>query len=464
MINNHLVDDDLIEDALVDDLLAADERYLTMSVIGCGYLGAVHAASMAALGHTVIGLDIDPGRIDRLAQGKPPFYEPQLAELLSDGVGIGRLRFTTDPAAVREARIHFLCVGTPQQPGSYAADLRYLDAAVDGLLPYLKPGDLVVGKSTVPVGTAARLRDRILAAEPAAVLAWNPEFLREGHAVADTLGPDRLVYGVPDGETGTMAIDLLNRVYAKALANTTPVVITDYPTAELTKVAANAFLATKISFINAMADLCDVTGGDVVQLADAIGHDRRIGRHFLGAGLGFGGGCLPKDIRAFVARGDELGAGEALTFLREVDAINLRRRSLMVELALDACGGSVTDRRIAILGAAFKPESDDIRDSPALDVAEQLTSLGARVMITDPQAVDNVARSHPRLSVTTSLSDVLDGAELVLLLTEWRQYVQLDPTVLRELVHRPVILDGRNALDPVRWRAAGWTYRGLGRR
>jgi UDPglucose 6-dehydrogenase len=241
-------------------------------------------------------------------------------------------------------------------------------------------------------------------------------------------------------------------------------VITDYPTAELTKVAANAFLATKISFINAMAELCDVAGGDVVQLADAIGHDRRIGRHFLGAGLGFGGGCLPKDIRAFVARADQLGAGEALTFLREVDAINLRRRSLMVELALAACDGSVAGRRIAILGAAFKPESDDIRDSPALDVAEQLTEFGAHVMITDPQAVDNVARSHPRLSVTTSLNDVLDGAELVLLLTEWRQYVQLDPAVVRELVYRPVVLDGRNALDPVRWRAAGWTYRGLGRR
>ncbi|WP_152364178.1 UDP-glucose dehydrogenase family protein [Microlunatus speluncae] len=440
------------------------ESYLTVSVIGCGYLGAVHAASMAALGHTVIGLDVDQPKIDRLAQGRPPFYEPQLAELLSDGVGVGRLRFGTDPAEVRQARIHFLCVGTPQQQGSYAADLRHLDAAVDGLLPYLKPGDLVVGKSTVPVGTAARLRDRIHAVEPAAVLAWNPEFLREGHAVKDTLAPDRLVYGVPDDATGDVAVELLNRVYAKALANSTPVVITDYPTAELTKVAANAFLATKISFINAMADLCEAAGGDVVQLADAIGHDRRIGRRFLGAGLGFGGGCLPKDIRAFVARADELGAGSSVTFLREVDAINLRRRSLMTELAVEASGGSVAGRRIAILGAAFKPESDDIRDSPALDVAEQLTTLGARVVITDPQAVDNVARSHPRLSVTTSLDDAVDCADLVLLLTEWRQYVQLDPTVLRELVDRPVILDGRNALDPDRWRAAGWTYRGMGRR
>jgi UDPglucose 6-dehydrogenase len=452
MINLFPVEDDLTE------------GYLTMSVIGCGYLGAVHAASMAALGHTVIGLDIDPDRIGRLAQGQPPFYEPQLAELLSDSVGAGRLRFVTEPAAVREARIHFLCVGTPQQAGGEAADLRHLDAAVDGLLPYLKPGDLVVGKSTVPVGTAARLRERIRAVEPDALLAWNPEFLREGHAVADTLGPDRLVYGVPDDSTGLTAIELLNRVYAKALANSTPLVITDYPTAELTKVAANAFLATKISFINAMADLCDATGGDVVQLADAIGHDRRIGRHFLGAGLGFGGGCLPKDIRGFVARADELGAGEALTFLREVDAINLRRRSLMITLAKDACDGSVAGRRIAILGAAFKPESDDIRDSPALDVAEQLTALGARVMITDPQAVANVARSHPGLAVTTSLAEAVSGAELVLLLTEWKQYVQLDPAILRAVVGRPVIVDGRNVLDPARWRAAGWTYRGLGRR
>src|SRR5690606_20266865 len=350
------------------------EPDLTLSVTGCGYLGAVHAASMAALGHTVIGIDVDADKIDRLARGRAPFFEPQLNELLRDGTGSGRLRFATDPAAAEPATVHFVCVGTPQQPDGTAADLRQLDAAIAALLPRLKPGDLVVGKSTVPVGTAQRISDRGRAAEPGAILVWNPEVLREGLAVGDTIAPDRLVYGVPDGPAGEAAVGVLNRVYAKALANSTPLVITDYPTAELSKVAANAFLATKISFINAMAELCEVTGGDVVRLAEAIGHDRRIGHRYLGAGLGFGGGCLPKDIRAFQARAEELGAGRALAFLREVDSINLRRREQVVELARRGCDGDLSGRKIAILGAAFKPNSDDVRDSPALDVADRLTA------------------------------------------------------------------------------------------
>ncbi|GAB3744812.1 UDP-glucose dehydrogenase family protein [Microlunatus parietis] len=436
---------------------------LVLSVIGCGYLGAVHAASMVALGHTVVGIDVDRAKITGLGRARPPLYEPRLAELLSDGLGSGRLRFTTDPAAAHGATVHFLCVGTPQQPGGAAADLRHLDAAVTALLPYLKPGDLVVGKSTVPVGTAARLRARIRSVEPAAELAWNPEFLREGHAVADTLAPDRIVYGVPGGPAGIAAADLLNRIYAKAVADGTPVISTDYATAELTKAAANAFLATKISFINAMADLCDATGGDVVRLADALGHDRRIGRQFLGAGLGFGGGCLPKDIRAFLARAEELGAGASLAFLREVDAINLHRRARLVELALAACGGAPAGKRIAVLGAAFKPGSDDIRDSPALEVAERLASVGADVVITDPRALDRVVETRPHLAVACTLDEAIGGAELILLLTEWPEYVELDPVALREVVDRAVIIDGRNALDPARWRAAGWSYRALGR-
>jgi UDPglucose 6-dehydrogenase len=272
-----------------------------ISVIGLGYLGAVHAASLASLGHEVVGVDVDAAKVDALALGKAPFYEPGLDELLGAVVDSGALTVTSDPAAAAGCRVHFVCVGTPQSATSGAADLRYVDAAFAELAGHLAPGDLVVGKSTVPVGTAARLADVVAAVQPQAALAWNPEFLREGFAVEDTLHPDRIVYGVPEGEARERAVALLDEVYATPLGEGVPRIVTDYPTAELVKVAANSFLATKISFINAMAELCEVAGGDVTQLADAIGVDARIGRRFLNAGLGFGGGCLPKDIRAFMA-------------------------------------------------------------------------------------------------------------------------------------------------------------------
>jgi UDPglucose 6-dehydrogenase len=435
-----------------------------ISVIGCGYLGAVHAACMAALGHDVVGLEVDPAKAAALAAGRPPFFEPKLPDLLVDGIESGRLSFSDDPAAVAGSTVHFICVGTPQMRGENKADLRYVDAAVTGLLPHLKPGDLVVGKSTVPVGTAERLARMVTDAEPDALLAWNPEFLREGHAVDDTLRPDRLVYGVADGSAGARAKDVLDLVYATALAAETPLVVTDYTTAELVKVAANSFLATKISFINAMAELCEATGGDVTQLADAIGYDARIGRRFLNAGLGFGGGCLPKDIRAFMARAGELGVDQALTFLREVDSINLRRRVRMVDLAREVCDGSIVGRRVAVLGAAFKPDSDDVRDSPALSVAAQMSLQGADIVVTDPKAIDNASAKWPDLKFVTTVEEAVAGAELVLLLTEWREYVELDPVWVRSLVREPRMLDGRNALEPQVWRDAGWTYRALGRR
>ncbi len=437
---------------------------MKISVIGCGYLGAVHAACMAALGHDVVGLEVVPAKAAALAAGKPPFFEPGLPELLLEGIEQGTLRFSDDPAAVAGARVHFICVGTPQTKGENRADLTYVDAAVTALLPFLQPGDLVVGKSTVPVGTAERLAALVHEAQPEASLAWNPEFLREGHALQDTLHPDRLVYGVADGPAGATAKALLDEVYAAPLADGTPLVVTDFTTAELVKVAANSFLATKISFINAMAELCEATGGDVTQLADAIGYDARIGRRFLNAGLGFGGGCLPKDIRAFMARAGELGVDQALTFLREVDSINLRRRVRMVDLAREVCDGSIVGRRIAVLGAAFKPESDDVRDSPALSVAAQMSLQGADIVVTDPQAIANASQKWPDLKFATSVEDAVKGAELVLLLTEWEEYVRLDPAALAKLVREPRILDGRNALDPATWRQAGWTYRALGRR
>ena len=432
---------------------------MKISVIGCGYLGAVHAACMAELGHDVVGIDVDADKIALLADGRPPFFEPGLPELLTAAVASGRLRFSTDVAAAQGARVHFVAVGTPQLPDSNAADLRFVDAAVQSLLPHLTAGDLVVGKSTVPVGTAARLSEVIT--PTGGTLAWNPEFLREGFAVKDTLAPDRLVYGI--GSDDADAEGLLDSVYAGAVASGTPKVVTDYATAELVKSAANAFLATKISFINAMAEVAEATGADVTQLADAIGYDGRIGRRFLNAGLGFGGGCLPKDIRGFMARAEELGVDQALSFLREVDSINLRRRGRMIDLAREVVGGDLRGKRIGVLGLAFKPDSDDVRDSPALDVAIRLSELGAEVSATDPEAIETARRRFPAVHYVRTAEEAARGADAVLLLTEWAEYRALDPAALAAVTATPAIVDGRNTLDPVAWRAAGWLYRALGR-
>lgn len=436
---------------------------MKISVIGCGYLGAVHAACMAKLGHEVVGIDVDARKIAELSSARAPFFEPGLEDLLREVQATGRLSFTTEMSAAQGNSVHFVCVGTPQKKGENAADLSFVDAATTALMPYISPGDLVVGKSTVPVGTAARLSAVIKHAEPGAELVWNPEFLREGHAVSDTLRPDRLVYGVIGGSEDHDAVQTLDLVYAGPLEAGTPRLVTDLPTAELVKTAANSFLATKISFINAMAELCDAAGADVSLLADAIGMDDRIGRKFLNAGIGFGGGCLPKDIRAFMARAGELGADQALTFLREVDAINMRRRTRVVELTRELCGGSLLGQRITVLGAAFKPESDDVRDSPALSIAAQLQLQGAIVTVTDPEALANAARRFPELHYEASTEKALDRADALLLLTEWQAFRELDPYEAASTVSKARILDGRNVLDANKWRAAGWTYRGLGR-
>jgi UDPglucose 6-dehydrogenase len=436
---------------------------LVISVVGCGYLGVVHAACLAALGHRVIAVDTNETRIKTLEHGKAPFYEPDLAALLTDGVKDDRLAFTSDFSAAEAASVHFICVGTPQKNREDAADLQFIDSAVASLLPSLKPHDLVVGKSTVPVGTASKIAERVGESEPAATVAWNPEFLREGTAVRDTLRPERIVYGMPETDAAQHAKMLLDRVYRKLLDDGVPLIVTDYSTAELVKVAANSFLATKVSFMNAMAEFCEAAGGDVTQLAEAIGYDPRIGRQFLNAGLGFGGGCLPKDIRAFMARAGELGVDQALAFLKEIDSINMRRRVRMVDLAREACGGSIVGRRIAVLGAAFKPDTDDVRDSPALSVAAQMSLQGAHVLVTDPQALENASAQWPDLKFVESVEEAAYGAELVLVLTEWREYVDIDPMSLKSVVAIPRILDGRNALNPQRWREAGWLYRALGR-
>jgi UDPglucose 6-dehydrogenase len=434
-----------------------------LTVIGTGYLGATHAACMAELGFEVLGMDVDPEKVAALQAGHVPFYEPGLAELIVKQVDAGRLRFTTSMVEAAEfGDVHFLCVGTPQKRGEFAADLRHVDAAVEALAPHLRRPCLIAGKSTVPVGTAARLAQRLAEVAPAGQaveLAWNPEFLREGFAIDDTLRPDRLVIGIASAR----AEQVLRRVYAPLLDAGVPLVVTDYQTAELVKVSANAFLATKISFINAMAEVCEITGADVTQLGQALALDPRIGGRFLSAGLGFGGGCLPKDIRAFMARAGELGADQALSFLREVDAINMRRRARMIDLAREQCDGSLLGKRIAVFGAAFKPNSDDIRDSPALNVAASLQLQGAQVTVYDPKANDNARKLFPTLDYADSAFAAAERAHLVLHLTEWSEFAAMDPEELGRVVAIRRIVDGRNALDPARWREAGWTYRALGR-
>ncbi|NUU23279.1 MAG: UDP-glucose/GDP-mannose dehydrogenase family protein [Streptomycetaceae bacterium] len=434
-----------------------------ITVIGTGYLGATHAACMAELGYEVVGVDVDPDKVAALQGGRVPFYEPGLEELLKPHLATGRLRFTTSAEeAAAFGDVHFICVGTPQRKGEFAADTRYLDAAIDDLAPHLTRPCLVVGKSTVPVGTASRLAERLHELAPVgadAELAWNPEFLREGHAIKDTLHPDRLVVGV----RSDAAEARLREVYAPLLDEGVPLLVTDFATSELVKVSANAFLSTKISFINAMAEVCEAAGADVTQLSEALSYDPRIGGLFLNAGLGFGGGCLPKDIRAFMARAGELGVDQALTFLREVDAINMRRRFKMVDLAREACGGGFLGRRVAVLGAAFKPESDDIRDSPALNVAAQIQLQGGDVTVYDPKAMDNARKMYPGLAYADTAFDAARDAHVVLHLTEWREFRDIDPADLASVVAECHIIDGRNALDAPRWRAAGWSFRALGR-
>ncbi|REE98358.1 UDP-glucose dehydrogenase family protein [Thermomonospora umbrina] len=439
-----------------------------LTVIGTGYLGATHAACMADLGYEVLGLDVDKDKIDRLSSGDLPVYEPGLETVLQRNLANGRLHFTTSYDELAEfGDVHFVCVGTPQQQGEYAADLSHVDDAVAALAPRLDRRCLVVGKSTVPVGTAQRLATRLTQLAPAgeeAVLAWNPEFLREGFAVQDTMHPDRIVIGVPgDPGAAAWAEETLREVYAPMISEGSPFIVADYPTSELVKVSANAFLATKISFINAMAEVCEAAHADVTKLSEALSYDDRIGGKFLGPGLGFGGGCLPKDIRAFMARAGELGVDQALSFLREVDAINMRRRIRMVDLARELLGGSFIGRTVGVLGAAFKPNSDDVRDSPALDVAATIRSQGGKVTVYDPQALDNARRAQPSLAYGDSALDAARDAHVVLLLTEWAEFRDMDPDALGAVVAEKNIVDGRNALDPERWRAAGWNYRALGR-
>lgn len=436
---------------------------MKVTVIGTGYLGATHAAAMAELGFDVLGVDVDPTKVESLSRGQLPFYEPGLSELLQKHILGKRLRFTT---SIEEAGdfgdVHFIAVGTPQEAGGAAADMTYVEAAVSGIASAATKNAVIVGKSTVPVGSARRLEKLAWQRKREGVqldFAWNPEFLREGFAVEDTLRPDRLVVGTDSHR----ADEVLRMVYADALDRGTPYILTDFETAELVKVAANAFLATKISFINAFSEVTEAVGGDIRTLADAIGYDARIGRRFLNSGVGFGGGCLPKDIRALQARAGELGLGKTMRFLNEVDEINLRRRERVVFLA-EQLLGAVEGRRVAVLGTSFKPGSDDVRDSPALDIAGRLFERGADVRVYDPKANKNSALRFPRLTYVDSLSEAADGADIILLLTEWQEFKDMKPGDLDGHVAGQRIIDGRNVLNRTDWENAGWEFRGLGQK
>ncbi|WP_393063359.1 UDP-glucose dehydrogenase family protein [Streptomyces sp. LN549] len=438
---------------------------MKLTVVGCGYLGATHAACMAELGHEVLGMDCDMDKVAILNSGKAPFHERDLDEMVARHTATGRLKFTASYAeAAAFADLHFIGVGTPQQPGEHAYDLTHLFTAVRQLAPRIKGPAVVAVKSTVPVGTAPRLRDLVHEFAPAGdrvEVAWNPEFLRESFAIEDTLRPDRLVLGFETEDSWAEAV--LRQCFDKIIELGTPTIVTDWATAELAKASANAFLATKISFINAIAEVCEASGADVGQLADILGHDARIGRRGMRPGLGFGGGCLPKDIRGFMARAGELGVDQALTILREVDAINNRRRERMVDLAREQLDGNLLGKQITVWGAAFKPNTDDIRDSPALAVTQKLHELGAEVTVTDPQALDNARKAHPDLDYVDDPIAAVQDADLLLHLTEWPQFSHIDPHRLAARTATRRVIDGRGTLNADTWRDAGWTVRVLGR-
>jgi UDPglucose 6-dehydrogenase len=447
-----------------------------LAFLGTGYLGATYAICFAELGYEVLGFDVDEAKIAKLQGGQVPFHEPGLDELLRSNLASGRLRFVTSYAEVADfADVHFICVGTPQRGDGMGADLSYVETSVSNLTRHLKRRALIVGKSTVPVGTADWIEHLVAKhTDPALQIevAWSPEFLQEGFAVEDVLRPNRIVVGVKSKWANAMLYAAHKGVFDLAATEDreVPLVVTDFATAELVKVAANAFLATKISFINAMAEICEVAGGDVTQLARSIGYDPRIGNRFLQAGVGFGGGCLPKDIRAFQARAQELGAGEALRFLHEVDLVNIRRRGKVLQLAAELlgrkagpAGPDLSGTRIAVLGAAFKPNSDDVRDSPSLAIAASLAKAGADVRIYDPQGMANAKEAQPTLMFERSMADAVTDAELVCVLTEWAEFRNADPNALGELAARKLVIDGRNCLDSTLWARAGWQYRGMGR-
>jgi UDPglucose 6-dehydrogenase len=434
-------------------------------VIGCGHLGAVHAACMAEIGHDVLGVDVDEDKITLLNSGKACFYEPGLDEMLARNVAARRLRFTTDVSeAATFSQVHFLGVATPGRPdGSY--DLSQVTAVIAALAPHLSAPSLIVGKSTVPPGTAASLRAIAADLAPAGDIdvAWNPEFLREGFAVRDTLVPDRIVIGT----ASESAAAILREIYQPLTDVGIPLVTTDYATAELVKGAANAFLASKISFINAMSDICTAVGGDVRTLAEALGMDPRIGKSFLRAGIGYGGACLPKDVRGLAAFAQDMGQRHASELLGIIDAINVARRERVIGLVSEVLAEAaeypnyelsppLSCKRLTVWGGAFKPGTDDIRDSPGLDVALRLHALGAQVTLYDPMAAGNALAAFPELSYANSAIEAADGSDALLVLTAWPEFAEITPAAIAATAGSRVVIDACQGINVAAWREVGW--------
>jgi UDPglucose 6-dehydrogenase len=436
------------------------ERFKKVGILGLGHVGLPTAVGFAELGYQVIGTDSDARKVETIAQGKSPFYEPGLEPLLQKNLKAGRLRVTTDVGeAVRASDILFVCVGTPQRPDG-SADLSQVEAVIRTVAENLNGYKLIVEKSTVPVQTAQWIKRTLIryaGSNATFDVASNPEFLREGTAIHDFFHPDRIVIGVESDRAKEWLLELYRPLNA-------PVVVTDLNTAEIIKHAANSFLALKISFINMVADLCEATGADVVKVAEGIGLDPRIGKHFLQAGLGFGGYCLPKDLKAFIRIAEEHRVDFSL--LKEVERINEARMERFVRKVRQVLW-VLKDKTLAIWGLAFKPNTDDIREAPSLKLIARLLEEGANLRLYDPAAMDNVRRlfpeEPPRLTYCPNPSEAARGAHAILLVTEWEEFRQVDWHEIRQVVALPIVVDGRNFLDPVTLQQAGFEWHGMGR-
>jgi UDPglucose 6-dehydrogenase len=438
---------------------------MRIAMVGAGYVGLVSGACFAEFGVDVCIVDTDAAKVAALREGRIPIYEPGLDKLVVDNARDGRLRFTTELAeAVRGAEAVFLAVGTPSRRGDGHADLSYVFAAAEQVAQAAEAPLVLVTKSTVPVGTGARIKALVSQARPGLeiAVASNPEFLREGSAISDFMRPDRVVIGTEAGAVGERALSVLKRLYRPLYLFETPIVATAIETAELIKYAANAFLATKITFINEIADLCEKVGADVHDVARGIGLDGRIGRKFLHPGPGYGGSCFPKDTLALARTAQDYGAPVRL--VETTIAVNEARKAQMAERIIAACGGSLAGKTIAVLGLAFKPETDDMRDSPALVVVPKLVEAGATVRAFDPAAMANAQPLLPQaVHYTGGVAEAAEGADALVLLTEWNEFRALAPARLKAMMRGELLLDLRNVYDPEAMRAAGFRYSSIGR-
>ncbi len=437
---------------------------MRITMIGSGYVGLVSGACFSEFGHDVVCVDKDPAKIGALEKGEIPIYEPGLDDLVARNMAAGRLTFTTDLAkAVPGSDAVFIAVGTPSRRGDGHADLTYVFAAAREVADALQGHALIVTKSTVPVGTGARVQqvvgDRLKEIGSAATfdVASNPEFLREGSAIDDFMRPNRVVCGIDNGQARTV----MQRLYRPLSLRETPMLFTSIETAELIKYAANAFLATKITFINEMADLCEQVGADVQDLAHGIGLDQRIGGKFLHPGPGYGGSCFPKDTRALLATAEE--ADVPLGIVNAAVSSNDRRKRVMSRRLIAACGGSVEGKTIAVLGLTFKPNTDDMRDSPSLDIVPALQNAGATIRAYDPEGMKEAARLLDDVTFCADAYDAMDGADAVVIITEWNQFRALDLDRARALLKQPVMVDLRNIYRPEELDGTGFAYHSIGR-